>query len=289
MPFPRSVEPCCRYLIMCMAVLIAVATGCRRSNSPDGASNTPAPAAPIVARKPNTTGSKQMPVMEKHENVAAADAGRKETLESVGYSTEQQMTAAMATVRVINPHDVTEGSGVIIARRDRTLYVLTAAHIVNGARSVDIHLFSTATYPKPACRLRDVQVLADSPQRDLALLRAEEVPIETPCLQICPQAQMPKQSEFWVMTVGCGNGKPPAPLLDRVVRSLQIRRPDTKRPVHVWELQQRQSPGRSGGPMVDLHLRVLGIGTGASGAHGYYSHLSEIHAFLEDSNFKQLK
>lgn len=206
-----------------------------------------------------------------------------ETLESVGFSIDMQMTAAMATVRVVNPTDLTEGSGAIVAVQDKQIYILTAAHIVNGAESMDVELFSAATYPKPARRMRGVAVIVSAAICDIALLRADDVPIKVVRLTICPLSEMTSQDAFPVMTVGCGNGKPPTPLLDHVIGSPRIRRPDAGKPTRFWELRDAQSRGRSGGPMLDRQLRVLGIGSGTSGRKGYFSHLTEIHAFLRDN------
>jgi len=229
------------------------------------------------------------PILKKPKQAAHSSTTQPPaTLESAGYTVDDRMTAAMATVRVVNNADITEGSGVIVAVRDQRLLVLTAAHIIAGAEAVDVLVYTATTYPKPTRVLRDASVVANSTTRDLALLRTSNTPTRVTPLALCPPSELPRQPSFWTMTIGCGNGKPPTPLLDHVDASLMVQRPDAKRPVRLWQLQLAQSLGRSGGPMVDSRLRLLGIGSGASGGHGYYCHLTEIDAFLRDHGFDNL-
>jgi len=240
-------------------------------------------------RRQTTESGPGTPISKKPKGDAHSSTTQPPTtLETAGYTVDDRMTAVMATVWIVNPADITEGSGVIVAVRDQRLLVLTADHIIDGGKTVDVLVYTATTYPKPTRVLRDARVIANSATRDLALVRTSNTPIRVAPLAICPLSELPKQSSFWTMTIGCGNGKPPTPLLDHVDASPMVQRPDAKHPVRLWQLHQAQSLGRSGGPMVDQQLRLLGIGSGTSGGHGYYCHLTEIDAFLRDNGFDSL-
>src|SRR5262249_57780722 len=72
--------------------------------------------------------------------------------------------ARAATVRVVNAGGGTHGSGGLIKRSGPHLYVLTAGHLVAGAKEVEVRITSDKAS-------RSAVVLAAEPEVDLAVLR----------------------------------------------------------------------------------------------------------------------
>ena len=68
--------------------------------------------------------------------------------------------------------------------------------------------------------------------------------------------------------------------VDRVGSKQAIRPPDRGLTFY-WETDHLPERGRSGGPLLDGHGRVIGLCEAARGSHGYYTHLDEILAALK--------
>lgn len=68
-----------------------------------------------------------------------------------------QVKALAATVRV---HDVgrCSGTGTIVGKQGRTVYVLTGEHCI-PARNLEVELFTASSYPEPASRFAGVRSL----------------------------------------------------------------------------------------------------------------------------------
>jgi S1-C subfamily serine protease len=70
-------------------------------------------------------------------------------------------------VKVVNAARDVEGSGVVVKCRPPHVYVLTAAHVVRGAKAAEVR---SAAGGK-ARAYKDAEVLAASPAADLAVVR----------------------------------------------------------------------------------------------------------------------
>ena len=81
------------------------------------------------------------------------------------------MRAVTATVRVVNVTQSSEGSGVLLKHAGPLVYILTANHVVNGAKQVEVATFTADSHPKAAAVYRKVEVIAQSAEADLAVLR----------------------------------------------------------------------------------------------------------------------
>jgi len=68
-------------------------------------------------------------------------------LESKYFSRVLQHMAITATVRIQNKTQNSEGSGVIVRPQGGFVYVLTAAHLVEGVETVSIATYSAGSYP----------------------------------------------------------------------------------------------------------------------------------------------
>jgi hypothetical protein len=121
---------------------------------------------------------------------------------------------------------------------------------------------------------------------DLALIRLmTRDPLPGP-LRICPPRLLPRARVVPVLTLGCDEGAAPSCTVDRAEKK-PVRKPDGATGVP-WEVIRKNTPGRSGGPLLDRRGYLLGIASGTNGSKGYFSQTDAIHAFLKRSGFQFL-
>jgi hypothetical protein len=197
-----------------------------------------------------------------------------------------QERAVGATVRIVNRTRRVEGSGVVIGRKDKATFVLTASHLLERGDRLEIATFTVNSYPDPekVYRKADVVALAKD-MRDLALVRVPMDEAPRASLGLCPPQLVPKDKEFEALSVGCGIVAAPLCLIEKIEGAKQIRRGDAKKPALCWEAASEQSPGRSGGPLIDRQGRVIGVASGVNDGKGYYTHADEINRWLKSTDF----
>ncbi len=209
--------------------------------------------------------------------------------EAKEFSKEQRAAALGATVRLVNVARHCEGSGAVVGRGGPHVYILTAAHVVDGTDKVEIHTYSAASPPEAKGVYKSGEVVARTKDaRDLALVRVatrDEMPGR---LRICPPRLVPAARGFAALSVGCADGKAPSCRDETVAGKKLIRRPGEREAVLTWEAKGRPAEGRSGGPLVDARGYLLGVCSGASGREGYYCHTDVIHEFLKANAFRWL-
>jgi len=170
-----------------------------------------------------------------------------------GYGTVEQrgQTALIGRQRTL-------GSGVIV---DPEGYIVTNAHVVQGAERVRVVLFSSENSNSPHATLRsktttmDARVLGVETEADLALLK-----IEGSGLPSLPfgRYQDVKQGQI-VFAFGSPEGLGNSVTMG-VVSSV-ARQPDPDRPMVYIQTDAPINPGNSGGPLVDIDGEVVGINT----------------------------
>ncbi len=152
----------------------------------------------------------------------------------------------------------TLGSGVIV---DPEGYIITNAHVVEGAVRVRVVLFSSENSNSPYATLRaktttmDARVLGVDSHTDLALLK-----IEASGLPSLPfgRYQDVRQGQL-VFAFGSPEGLGNS--VTRGVVSSIARQPDPDRAMVYIQTDAPINPGNSGGPLVDIEGRVVGINT----------------------------
>jgi len=150
------------------------------------------------------------------------------------------------------------GSGVIV---DPEGYIITNAHVVQGAVRVRVVLFSSENSNSPYATLRaktttmDARVLGVDSHTDLALLK-----IEASGLPSLPfgRYQDVRQGQL-VFAFGSPEGLGNS--VTRGVVSSIARQPDPDRAMVYIQTDAPINPGNSGGPLVDIEGRVVGINT----------------------------
>jgi S1-C subfamily serine protease len=203
-----------------------------------------------------------------------------DVLDSKDFPKEAQVRAVTATVRVVNTAKGTEGSGVLLKRNGPLVYVLTASHVVDGAKRLEVTTYSADSHPRPAAVYRTAEVIAQAAGPDLAVLRLttkDDMPGSVP---VCPPSRIPEGKDFVALSVGCDGGAPAAALEDVKARR-RVRRPGADAAVVCWETAKAPAKGRSGGPLLDRNGYLIGVESGAGDDKGYYVHVEEVHAFLK--------
>jgi S1-C subfamily serine protease len=215
--------------------------------------------------------------------------GQIATITSADFSKAAQRAAVTATVRVVNVTQKVEGSGAVIGRQGKTVYILTARHLVAGADQLEVTTFSAGSYPKPTKIYRNAKVAATSDRlRDLALVELTTDDRLPARLQVCPPLVIPKKRGFPALAVGCTKGAAPTCLVDKVLGKKRVRRKGAPATALMWELKKKQAAGRSGGPLVDKRGYLIGVCSGTNKDKGFYCHTAEIHAFLKKNALAKL-
>lgn len=214
-----------------------------------------------------------------------------QVVEAKDFSKKFQLHAVAATVRIANRSKRTEGTGVIVGRKDGAIYVLTAAHLVATDNRLEISTFSEKTYPFPVKTYDKTDLVLRTRAndiRDVALIRINTDDPAPGLIPFCPVKRLPSGESFEALSVGCGAAKTPMCALERVIKENKVRRPPGRDTARFWETAVEQTPGRSGGPLLDKDGCLIGLASGASEGKGYYTHGAEIQNWLKVTKYKFL-
>lgn len=152
----------------------------------------------------------------------------------------------------------TLGSGVIV---DPDGYIITNAHVVEGAERVRVVLFSSENGNSPVATLRsrtttmNARILGVETESDLALLKIEASGL--PSLPFGRYVDVHQGQLVFAFgsPEGLGNS------VTMGVVSSVARQPDPDRPMVYIQTDAPINPGNSGGPLVDIDGKVVGINT----------------------------
>jgi serine protease Do len=150
------------------------------------------------------------------------------------------------------------GSGVIV---DPDGYIMTNAHVVEGAERVRVVLSSPGTVGSPDETLDakmtelNARVLGSSKDTDLALIKVEATGL--PYLAFGRYADL-RQGQM-VFAFGSPEGLGNSVTMG--VISSVARQPDPDRPMIYIQTDAPINPGNSGGPLVDIDGRLVGVNT----------------------------
>ena len=151
------------------------------------------------------------------------------------------------------------GSGVIL---DPEGFILTNAHVVQGARRVQVLLARSlrgtpggTSLLKPRGKMVEAQIVGMDQETDLAVLRIPDRGL--PFLELGDSDEL-KQGQL-VLAFGSPFGLENSVTLGVVSSVARQFRPED--PVVYIQTDAPINPGNSGGPLVDAHGRVVGINT----------------------------
>lgn len=206
------------------------------------------------------------------------------------FSVQEQKQAFRAAVRIIDWSDRggRAGTGAIVGRMDQDLYVLTAFHVVDPGKQLEVQCFDLTQYPNPVKSLtEDIEVVAVNRHADLALVRARTSFTPSAYLRIGGQQKLPQKSR--VLSVGCDRGEAPTCWVDELKGTRSLARENAR--VRFWITQTTPVIGRSGGPLVDESGVLIGVcrgfltETSTLPAEGIYASLEEIHRLMRSAGF----
>lgn len=196
---------------------------------------------------------------------------------------DHKVAVMLATVRIDTGDGF--GSGVVIKQEGKdTAYILTANHIVDGARKIEVQTFSLISSPKPAKTYTGGKVIAQAKEPDLALIR---LPIDADVPGVLPLAPRDFDGKnFKALLGGCAADSPTCKET-AVIAKKHIDVPGVGKS-WAWELAEAQATGKSGGPLADSQGRLIGIASKSSNDKGYCTHLDEIRTLIEKAKLGPL-
>jgi serine protease Do len=148
------------------------------------------------------------------------------------------------------------GSGVIV---DSNGYIMTNAHVVEGARRIQVALplpmgDSSGQVPVGKRRILEAHLLGQHQETDLALLKIDDTDLPTLPLM----SQRPRVGQL-VFAIGSPEGLQNS--ITMGVVSAVARQADPTKSLTYIQTDAPINPGNSGGPLVDMNGSVLGINT----------------------------
>jgi serine protease Do len=169
-----------------------------------------------------------------------------------GYGTAREEDRAQ-TAFIVRQHAV--GSGVIV---DPSGYIMTNAHVVEGAQSIRVALplpgDSGRAVPVGKRHILEAKLIGVHKETDLALLKIDDTDLPTLPL-FSPR---PKVGQL-VFAIGSPEGLQNSVTMGVV--SAVARQPDPEKPMTYIQTDAPINPGNSGGPLVDMNGSVVGINT----------------------------
>ncbi len=158
------------------------------------------------------------------------------------------------TALIVRQHAV--GSGVIV---DASGYIMTNAHVVEGAQRVRVALPLPSDNGRSIAagkrRVFEARLIGVHKETDLALLKIEEKDLPTLTLLAQQRARVGQL----VFAIGSPEGLQNSVTMGVV--SAVARQADPAKPITYIQTDAPINPGNSGGPLVDMNGAVVGINT----------------------------
>ena len=151
------------------------------------------------------------------------------------------------------------GTGFIVLPNG---YIVTNRHVIDGARHVFVRLFDGREY--------EAEIVGEDALSDIAVVRIDEKNLPTASLGDSDQIRVGE----WVLAIGNPMGNTlmfsvTAGIVSGTDRSMVLRNPSGS----VQEFIQTDAVanrGNSGGPLLDLHGRIIGMNSAILSWSGYY-------------------
>ena len=152
------------------------------------------------------------------------------------------------------------GTGFIVLSNG---YIVTNHHVIDGARRVFVRLFDGREY--------EAEIVGEDALTDIAVLRIDETNLPTASLGDSDQIRVGD----WVLAIGNPMGSRlmfsvTAGIVSGTDRSMVLRK-NSSGAVHEFiQTDAVANNGNSGGPLVDLYGRIIGMNSAIMSWSGYY-------------------
>lgn len=169
------------------------------------------------------------------------------------------------------------GSGTIVGYREGRYYVVFASHCVGDRHTIDFFSGDAKQTEPIGTTVLDVELLADLPEFDVALLR---FPCDSklPIVPICAPHEFRREAPQRVVTVGCSHQERPSIREGRVFWFTSHQELKGKFAV----VSTGAAPGRSGGALIDERELLIGTCYGGE-SQGVYTDLPAIWALCREA------
>ena len=141
-------------------------------------------------------------------------------------------------------------------------YIVTNQHVIDGARRVYVHLFDGREY--------EAEIVGEDAPSDIAVLRIDETNLPTASLGDSERLRVGE----WVLAIGNPLGNTlmfsvTAGIVSATDRSM-FRSNSSRWAQEFIQTDAVANRGNSGGPLVDLHGRIVGMNSAIASLTGYY-------------------
>jgi len=248
-----------RFVCRTAALVLVSTLGLLAQQSTAKTSPGSAPAKPAEGKsKPNPDDSASLQTLVQLNNALESLAARVSPavvqILVTGYGPLREEDRTQ-TALIVRQHAV--GSGVIV---DPTGYIMTNAHVVEGAQRIRVALplpmgDSSGQVAEGRRRILEARLIGTHKETDLALLKIDET--DLPTLPLLSQ-QRPHVGQL-VFAIGSPEGLQNSVTMG--VISALARQPDPTKPMTYVQTDAPINPGNSGGPLVDMNGSVVGINT----------------------------
>ena len=175
-------------------------------------------------------------------------------------------------------------SAVCLGVREQHAYLLSSAHAIPKDAARVYEFFARDTYPTSVRTIVGGEIVLWLTDPDLALVKVSIGREPVSVLRLAAPGKRPKRYPFDAVSVGCPDGVTPVCRAERVLGKKLVRRPGDGL-AFFWEAEQAPAHGMSGGPLVTLDGRVIGVCAAASEGRAYFTHADEILAALKTAGY----
>ncbi|MGL6074938.1 MAG: S1 family peptidase [Fimbriiglobus sp.] len=206
------------------------------------------------------------------------------TIDAAIMPIDTQWQLLQATVRISKDQDTPPfATGVIVAERGASLYILTANHAVPRTETRIFQFFNQATYPKVSEEVILNDPVIRSPEADFALIKLAVPKGEFKTAKLATPKTRPNRFPAPGVAIGCPGGSAPLVRSDTILGKRFMVRPEGN--AYFWETAVAPEGGMSGGPLFTTKGELLGVCTAVSGGSGFFTHTDEILASLKRNGY----
>jgi len=182
--------------------------------------------------------------------------------------------AAAATIQVRCLDTGVTATGVVIGRQAGYYFALTAEHVIRKSNKVEV-VSSRSGEKADFVTFKNAEILWIEIEPDLALIQFPAGDVEIKPLPIAQRGGTLKKVPLLAAGIGWPPEKARTMEQDQALAKKLVKRSDGGSAFY-WETKGIPEQGRSGGPLIDVSGKLIGICSGSQEGKGYYTHLDEI-------------